>query len=108
MSTATEEPAEKKKKRRKREPEAPAPLPGEGTPEGALLREANAAFAAGNYVRVREIVAQLRSTAGSGDPKVVDAANDLAHRIAVDPLQIGFLVACLVAISIIFYVYVIR
>lgn len=105
MSAATDEPVEKKKKKRKREPEPPAPLPGEGTPEGALLREANAAFVAGNYVRVRELATQLRS---SSDPKVVDAAADLARRIAVDPVQIGFLVACLVAISIIFYVYVIR
>lgn len=96
---------EKKTKKRKREPVAPAPLPGEGTPDGTLLREANAAFEAGNYARVRELTQKLSS---AGDPKVVDAAGELARRIAADPLQVGFLTACLIAISIIFYVYVIR
>jgi len=101
----SEKTPEKKTKKRKREPAPPAVLPGEGTPEGAMLREANAAFEAGNYARVRELT---RTLSTAGDPKVVDAASQIARRIAVDPLQIGFLTACLVAISIIFYVYVIR
>ena len=95
----------KKKKRREKAAAPPQPLPGEGTPEGALLREMDAAFVAGNYARVRELHAKLRSAA---DPKIVDAANELARRVAVDPVQLGFLGACLIAICYIFYVYVLE
>lgn len=103
-SASTPEPKKKRGKKAKA-PEAPAPLPGQGTPEGAILRDANAAFEAGNYALVRDLTTKL-STAQ--DPKVVDAARDLARRVSVDPVQIAFLTACLVAIIVIFYVYVIR
>jgi hypothetical protein len=101
--------SEKKKKKKgaddpaKAEAAAPEPLPGEGTPEGELLREANAAFEAGNFAMVREIVAKLAS---APDPKVADAASDLRRRIAVDPLQIGLLAACAVAFLVIVWIYV--
>jgi hypothetical protein len=99
-------PAKRKKKRReKKEATPPEPLPGEGTPEGALLREMDAAFVAGNYARVRELHPQL---ARAGDPRIVDAANELARRVAVDPVQLGFLGLCAIAICYIFYVYVLE
>lgn len=94
-----------RKKREKKAAPAPEPLPGEGTPEGALLRQMDAAFVAGNYAMVRELHAKL---AAASDPKIVDAANELARRVAVDPLQLGFLGACLIAICYIFYVYVLE
>lgn len=106
MSEA-EEASEPKKKKRKRgekaEPAAPAVLPGEGTPEGELLRDANAAFEAGNYARVRELTTTL---ATASDPKIVDFAADLRRRVSVDPVQILFLTMCACALLAITYVYV--
>jgi hypothetical protein len=103
------EPAKKRKKRKKKSAAdadaAPVVLPGAGTPEGDRLREANAAFEAGNYALVRSLTGALES---ASDPKVVDAARDLARRIAVDPVQIAFLLLCLVALCAIAYVYVLR
>ncbi len=96
----------KKRKRKKKDedaPSAPPPIPGEGTPEGAQLVEANAAFAAGNYARVRELATTLTRAA---DPAVVDAATALLRKIAPDPVQIGFLIACAVALGVITWIYV--
>jgi hypothetical protein len=39
------------------------------------------------------------------DPAVADAASALLRRIAVDPVQIGFLVGCLLAILAIAFHY---
>lgn len=103
MSDEKTEKTEKKKRRAKKEAAPPEPLPGEGTPEGALLREMDAAFVAGSYSRVRELHPQL---AKASDPKIVDAANEIARRVAVDPVQLGFLGLCAIAICYIFYVYV--
>jgi len=91
-------------KRKKSEP-APEALPGAGTPEGESLRDAAAAFEAGDYARVRRLSGSLAS---AGDPKVRDAAAELLRRVAVDPVQIGFLVLCLLALGAIAWVYVLR
>ncbi|WP_157068689.1 hypothetical protein [Sandaracinus amylolyticus] len=97
-----------KKKRRRGAPSettVPTRLPGEGTVEGEKLREANAAFEAGNYALVRTLTSELER---ASDPTIVDAARDLARRTAVDPLQMTFLVLCAVALLVITYVYVLR
>jgi hypothetical protein len=78
-------------------------LPGAGTPEGEALREAVVAFEIGDYARVRALTAEL---VRASDPAVADAAAALAHRVAVDPLQIAFLVACAVALAAIAWFYV--
>ncbi len=70
-------------------------LPGAGTPEGDLLRRALVLYRLGNYAEMRAILTPL--TTGK-DPKIADAATALLRRIAVDPVQIGFLVGCLLAI----------
>lgn len=105
-ATDAEPAAAKKKKKKKRkgaDHDAPVVLPGEGTPEGAILRDANVAFEAGNYARVRELTGALTK---ASDAKIVDAAADLRRRVSVDPVQIGFLVACLLALLTITYVYI--
>jgi len=84
---------------------AAAPLPGEGTPDGARLREASAAFESGDHALVR---AHVRALSGASDPKVADAAAALGRKVAVDPIQLGFLGVCMVALGIIFYLYVLR
>jgi hypothetical protein len=77
-------------------------LPGAGTPEGDALRRALALYQLGNYAEMRSILTPL--TTGP-DPKVADAALALLRRIAVDPVQIGFLVGCLAAILAIAFHY---
>lgn len=74
-----------------REPE----LPAAGTPEGETLRRGLALYELGNYREMRAILTPLTT---AKDPAVADAANALLRRIAVDPVQIGFLVGCLLAI----------
>lgn len=72
--------------------ENPAPaIPGDGTPEGDLLREALHAFDAGNYALVR---ARTRALADAKDAGVRAAAADLESRIAVDPIQVVVVLAC--------------
>ncbi|MBN8616052.1 MAG: hypothetical protein J0L92_36005 [Deltaproteobacteria bacterium] len=56
----------------------------------------------GNYAEMRAILTPL--TTGK-DPKIADAASALLRRIAVDPVQIGFLVGCLAAILAIAFHY---
>ncbi len=70
-------------------------LPAAGTPEGDALRRARALFEIGDNAGMRAILTPLTT---SKDPAVADAAATLLRRIAVDPIQIGFLVGCLVAI----------
>ena len=74
-----------------REPE----LPAAGTPDGDTLRRGLMLYRVGNY---REMRAVLTPLASAKDPAVADAASALLRRIAVDPVQIGFLVGCLLAI----------
>lgn len=102
--------AKKKRGRSRSEPpgptsEPPRPQPGAGTPDGDALRDANAAFEAGDYALVRTLVTKLERAA---DPAVVDAARELRRRTAVDPVQLAFLGACFVALLIITYLYVLR
>jgi hypothetical protein len=70
-------------------------LPGAGTPEGQTLRRALALYHLGNYAEMRALLTPLTS---AKDPKIADAASGLLRRIAVDPVQIGFLLGCLAAI----------
>jgi hypothetical protein len=77
-------------------------LPGAGTPEGDQLRRALMLYRLGNYAEMRAILTPL--TTGK-DPKIADAASALLRRIAVDPVQIGFLVGCLLAILAIAFHY---
>jgi hypothetical protein len=81
-----------------REPE----LPAAGTPEGDALRRGLALYQVGNY---REMRATLTPLTTAKDPAVADAASALLRRIAVDPVQIGFLVGCLLAILAIAFHY---
>ena len=74
-----------------REPE----LPAAGTAEGDTLRRGLVLYEVGNYREMRAILTPLTS---AKDPAVADAASALLRRIAVDPVQIGFLVGCLLAI----------
>lgn len=78
------------------------PLPAAGTPEGAALRRALALYELGDYAGMRALLAPL---ANAKDPAVADAAAGLLRRIAVDPVQIGFLVGCLAAILAIAFHY---
>jgi len=91
------------KKKAEKPVEAPEPIPGRGTEDGDRLREALHAFDAGDYVAVREITGDL---AKSGDPEVRGAAERLAERIAVDPLQIVVLLACVAVLFTIYWVWV--
>lgn len=111
-SAASDAPAPKKKKKRKKgkadaapEDAPPAKLPGEGTPEGEKLLEANNAFASGNYARVRELATELQKAT---DPQVADAASALLRKVSADPVQLAFLGACAFAILVITWIYVIE
>jgi hypothetical protein len=79
-----------------------APLPGEGTPEGELLRDAARAFEAGDYAMVRKRAAELNSA----PEDVRQAAQELAARTAIDPVQIVIVVACAAVLAAIVYVWV--
>lgn len=94
------------KKARRAESDAkkkPEPPPGAGTPEGDKLREALRAFDVGDYARVR---ARTKELASAEDPKVREAAADLASRIAVDPVQVVVMLACAAVLVAIAYVWV--
>lgn len=81
----------------------PADLPGAGTAEGERLRAAYVSFEIGDYASVREAASALK---GSSDARVADAAAELARRVSVDAVQIGFLVACFVALAVIASIYI--
>lgn len=70
-------------------------LPAAGTPDGDALRRARELFYLGDHAGMRTLLTPLTA---SKDPAVADAASALLRRIAVDPVQIGFLVGCLLAI----------
>jgi hypothetical protein len=72
------------------------------SPAQARLREARAAFEAGDYRRVRELAASL----DDAPPEVADAAAELRRRTEVDPVQLLILAACLAIFGAIVYVYV--
>ncbi len=77
-------------------------LPGAGTPEGAALERALALYRIGDYRMMREVLTPLTQ---AKDPAIADAARGLLRRIAVDPIQLGVLVGCLLAILAIAYHY---
>jgi hypothetical protein len=87
-------PAEKKKKKKK---DAAA----EATDPRA--KEIAVAFEAGNFVRVRELAAELQK---SDDVAVADVGRDYAARISVDPVQIAFLGLCAIALLTIAWTYI--
>lgn len=78
-------------------------LPGEGTEDGAALRRGLALYQLGNYAELRAVVEPLTR---SKDAAVADAARGLLRRIAIDPIQIGVLVGCLLAIVVIAWHYI--
>lgn len=94
-----------RKPARRRRGEDDVEIPKIDTPDGVLLREANAAFAAGNYARVRELADKLRTTT---NPQIGDAIADLRRRVSVDPVQLVFLTLCLCALLAITYIYILR
>ena len=65
--------------------------------------EIAASFDAGNFVRVRELGAEL---AKSEDDAVAAVGRDYLARIAVDPVQIAFLGICAVALLTIAWIYI--
>lgn len=69
----------------------------------AMLNEAIAAFASGNYAKVRSLTAELQR---SRDPQVVESALELRRRVSVDRVQVAFLVLCLGVIGAIAYIYI--
>jgi len=98
------EPAERKKRKKKKKAKEQAPArPGAGTADGELLADAEAAFERGDYVLVRK---RTRELVNASDPEVKAAAADLAARIAIDPVQVGIVVACAIVLAIIVYVWV--
>jgi hypothetical protein len=121
MSRSTEttdasEPKKRKKKRKKavvepqvateaseKEEAAPAKIPGAGTPDGTKLREALRAFEVGNYALVRE---RGRDLEKAEDVEVRKAALDLVDRTRVDPVQIVAILACVLVLVAILYVWV--
>lgn len=92
-----------KKKAEEQPVEAPTPIPGRGTADGDALRDALHAFDAGDYVRVRELTGDL---ADAEDSEVRAAAERLAERIGVDPIQIVVLLACVAVLFTIYWVWV--
>ncbi|MEZ4336708.1 MAG: hypothetical protein R3B82_08780 [Sandaracinaceae bacterium] len=99
-AAATDEKPAKKKKG----PPPPAPIPGLGTPDGDTLREAIHAFDAGDHAAVRRITRDL--IAKTEDAEIRKAAEALAEKIAVDPIQIVVLAACAAVLFTIVYVWV--
>ncbi len=80
-------------------------VPGAGTPEGDKLRSALRAFDGGDYRAVRALAREL---AQAEDPEVVQMAQDLSRRVAVDPVLVAVLLACAALWLVVTYIYVIR
>ncbi len=64
--------------------------------------EITAAFEAGNFARVRELGATLIA---SGDEALAAIGRDYVARVAVDPIQMVFLLVCAVALGTIAWIY---
>ena len=92
-----EKKAKKKRKKAERREAASAAL---ADPRAV---EIAAAFDAGNFVRVRELGAEL---AKSDDAASSAVGRDYLARIAVDPIQIAFLGLCAVALLTIAWIYI--
>lgn len=90
-------PAKKKKKKKKADATADAGL---DDPRAAAIA---VAFEAGNFVRVRELGAELKK---SDDPVLVSIGQDYLARIAVDPIQLAFIGLCAAAILTIAWIYI--
>ena len=73
------------------------------TPPDERLVAARRALAAGDHARVRSLAAELRR---SEDPDLQRAAAELEVGVAVDPVQVGAIVACVVLFFVIAYIYV--
>jgi len=65
--------------------------------------EIASAFEAGNFARVRELGTTLIA---SGDEALAAIGRDYVARVAVDPVQMVFLLACAVALGTIAWIYV--
>lgn len=79
-----------------------APLPQGDEAQVLAVQRARELFRIGDYAGVREAIAPLLT---SSNPAMVDAASELQKRIAVDPVQIGFLMVCFAVIVTIGLVY---
>ena len=95
-ATAKEEP----KKRNSVLDEPPMPTGDEA--QVHAIENARALFRIGDYAGVKETIAPLFASTNAA---VVLAANELQKRIIVDPVQIGFLMACFGVIVTIALVY---
>jgi len=107
-----DEPTKRKKRRGRRSSASESgqdttktapPLPGAGTPDGDKLAHAHAAFAAGDYARVRRLCDEL---GGARRDDVAAAARDLRRRTQIDPMQVAVIVLCLILFVAIAYTYV--
>lgn len=78
-------------------------LPGEGTEDGARLREAFVAFESGDFAGVRRLAGGL---AGSREPDVARVAKELATRVGVDPVAVGAFALCLLFFGLVVQRYV--
>ncbi len=97
--------AEKSETREKKKgPPPPKPIPGRGTPDGDRLREAHHAFDAGDHAAVRRITRALIEK--TEDAEIRQAAEVLASRIAIDPIQVVVLAACAAVLFTIIWVWV--
>ena len=97
---ATAEPEKKAKKKRKKAERQEAASAALSDPHAV---EIAAAFDAGNFVRVRELGAELSK---SEDATLAAVGRDYLARIAVDPIQIAFLGICAVALLTIAWIYI--
>lgn len=89
--------APKKKKKKKALEADAAPI------DDPRVREIEVMFAAGDFVRTREIASELIASA---DPRLADVGRDYLHRIGVDPIQLAFLGACAGALIAIAWIYI--
>jgi hypothetical protein len=106
VATAEPEPAaaekddkREKKKRKKAKAESAA----SAVPADPRAVEIATAFDAGNFARVRELGPTLIA---SGDEALVAVGKDYLARIAVDPVQMVFLLACAVALGTVAWIYI--
>ena len=105
MSTDNEKPTEATAKDAPKQRNAvldDPPMPTGDEAQVHAIQHARELFRIGDYAGVKETISPLLA---SKNPLMVDAANELQRRITVDPVQIGFLMACFGVIVTIALVY---
>jgi hypothetical protein len=96
---SSDEAAAKAERKRRKKAKAEAAKAAASDPRAA---EIAAAFDAGNFARVRELGSTLIA---SGDDALAAIGRDYVARVAVDPVQMVFLLACAVALGTIAWIY---